>query len=165
MKLRHYIVVGALLLACYLGILLPFVDSMGRKSYAEKLGLIPHPMALKVMFADYKELVGASILGKVFLYFGSVLEKTEDMRNLTREADYPGMSRAVHAALLLDPYNMDGYYFGQSILAWDARQYLLANELLEYGMKYRTWDWQLPFFVGFNRAFFLKDYRGSYNFV
>jgi hypothetical protein len=25
-------------------------------------------------------------------------------------------------------------------------------------MTYRTWDYQLPFFVGFNNAFFLKDY-------
>ncbi|MCF6177760.1 MAG: hypothetical protein L3J63_00005, partial [Geopsychrobacter sp.] len=57
----------------------------------------------------------------------------------------------------LDPYNMDGYYFGQAILAWDAHQYQLATELLKYGMKYRTWDWQLPFFAAFNQAYFLKD--------
>jgi hypothetical protein len=24
-------------------------------------------------------------------------------------------------------------------------------------MKYRTWDWQLPFFAAFNQAYFLKD--------
>src|ERR1035437_4961022 len=28
-------------------------------------------------------------------------------------------------------------------------------------MKYRTWDWQLPFFAGFNSAFFLKDYAAA----
>ena len=34
----------------------------------------------------------------------------------------------------------------------------IANNLLDYGMKYRTWDWSLPFFAGFNSAYFLKDY-------
>ncbi len=52
---------------------------------------------------------------------------------------------------------MDGYYFGQAILVWDAGQYQLAADLLEYGMHYRTWDWQLPFFAGFDYAYFLKD--------
>ena len=26
-------------------------------------------------------------------------------------------------------------------------------------MKYRTWDWMLPFFAGFNSAYFIKDYK------
>jgi hypothetical protein len=27
-----------------------------------------------------------------------------------------------------------------------------------YGMRYRSWDWMLPYFAGFNSAYFLKDY-------
>jgi tetratricopeptide (TPR) repeat protein len=46
-------------------------------------------------------------------------------------------------------------------LAWDVKQYKLANDLLDYGMKYRTWDWYLPFFAGFNSAYFLKDYSAA----
>lgn len=71
------------------------------------------------------------------------------------------MSRLLHGAVQLDPYNMDAYYFAQSFLTWDAKQYKLANELLDYGMKYRTWDWYLPFFAGFNNAYFLKDYAAA----
>jgi tetratricopeptide (TPR) repeat protein len=73
--------------------------------------------------------------------------------------DYLGMSNMIHNALKLDPYNMDGYYFAQSFLTWEVKQYVIANKLLDYGMKYRTWDWYLPFFAGFNHAFFLKDYK------
>jgi hypothetical protein len=40
----------------------------------------------------------------------------------------------------------------------------VANDLLDYGMKYRNWDWQLPFFAGFNNAFFLKDYLKAANY-
>jgi len=73
--------------------------------------------------------------------------------------DYRGMSNIIHSALKLDPYNMDGYYFAQSFLVWEVKQYAIANKLLDYGMKYRTWDWYLPFFAGFNHAYFLKDYN------
>jgi tetratricopeptide (TPR) repeat protein len=53
---------------------------------------------------------------------------------------------------------MDAYYFAQSFLTWDAKQFKLANDLLDYGMKYRTWDWYLPFFAGFNSFYFMRDY-------
>ncbi len=66
---------------------------------------------------------------------------------------------------------MDAYYFAQAVLVWDVGQVRLANELLEYGMRYRTWDYLLPFFAGFNYSYFLKDnekaaqyYRGQLSF-
>ena len=68
------------------------------------------------------------------------------------------MYRVISGAVKLDPYNMDAYYFAQAVLVWDVRKVDLANDLLDYGMKYRTWDWYLPFFAGFNNAYFLKDY-------
>jgi tetratricopeptide (TPR) repeat protein len=71
------------------------------------------------------------------------------------------MSSILHGAVKLDPYNLDAYYFAQSFLTWEVKQYQLANNLLEYGMKYRTWDWMLPFFAGFNSAYFLKDYKNA----
>jgi len=160
LSIRRYFLVFTFLLFAFGAIIGPFARYMSHKPYAEKLGLVPRPEVLKALFADYQELVGVSILTKVFLYFGSLAE-TSDVRKLDQAADYPAMSRAVHAALQLDPYNMDGYYFGQSILSWDVGQHQLANELLEYGMNYRTWDWQLPFFAGFNYAYFLKDYDAA----
>ena len=32
-----------------------------------------------------------------------------------------------------------------------------TNELLEKGTRYRDWDWNLPFYAGFNNFFFLHD--------
>lgn len=155
--MSRYLIGIFLLLALYLAILLPFTSYMGRKPYAQRLGAIPHPEVLKALCPDFQELIGASILAKVILYFGGMVEAIDDPQQLIKSTDYPAMSRGVHTALRLDPYNADGYYFGQAILTWDVRQYRLANELLEYGMQYRTWDWQLPFFAGFNYAYFLKD--------
>jgi len=161
MNLRRYVIAALLLLAVYAAIIPSFAGYMQRRPYAEQLGLIPRPVVLKALFSDYRQLVGASIITRVILYFGTVVEHDRDLRNLTRKADYPAMSRTLFAAAKLDPYNMDGYYFGQAILTWDVGQYKIANDLLEYGMKYRTWDWQLPYYVGFNDAFFLKDYADA----
>lgn len=155
--MKRYFIACFCVLVAFLAILGPFTRAMEQKPYAEKLGLIPHPRVLQALFPDYQELLGASILAKVILYYGSLAEAADSPRQLIRKADYPAMSRAVHTALRLDPYNMDGYYFGQAILVWDAGQYKLATDLLEYGMRYRTWDWQLPFFAGFDYAYFLKD--------
>ncbi|PKN13754.1 MAG: hypothetical protein CVU69_00855 [Deltaproteobacteria bacterium HGW-Deltaproteobacteria-4] len=155
--MKRYLVTASCVLVAYLAILGPFTQAMKEKVTAVKLGISPHPKVLQVLFPDYQEFLAASSLGRIIQYYGALVDPAADPGKVLRVADYPAMSRAVHSALHLDPYNMDGYYFGQSILVWDAKQYKLATELLEYGMQYRTWDWQLPFFAAFNQAYFLKD--------
>jgi tetratricopeptide (TPR) repeat protein len=140
-------------------LIIPFTTYLRNKPFVEKLGYVPSVTALKTVAADHKELVAAALVLKVLMYFGGLSEKTESQVPIP--PDYLSMSRLLHGAVKLDPYNMDAYYFAQSFLAWDAKQYKLANDLLDYGMKYRTWDWQLPFFAGFNSAFFLKDYAAA----
>jgi len=145
-------------LLAYGVLITPFVTYMRNKPIEEKLGYVPSITVVKSLSADLKELAGASLVMKVMMYYGGVVGKGMEGRIVTEQLDLQGMSRLVHGAVKLDPYNMDAYYFAQGVLTWDAGQYKIANELLEYGMKYRTWDWQLPYFVGFNNAFFLKDY-------
>ncbi len=137
----------------------PFTTYMRNKPLEEKLGYVPSIKLLKLFCADQKELVGASLVMKVLMYFGGVAGKQQVVNVIAEAPDYQGMSRLLHGAVQLDPYNMDAYYFAQSFLTWDVKQYKLANELLDYGMKYRTWDWYLPFFAGFNSAYFIKDYK------
>ncbi len=48
-----------------------------------------------------------------------------------------------------------------AIIVWGAGLVSATNELPEYGMRYRTWDYYLPFFAGFNYAYFLKDYENA----
>lgn len=141
------------------GILIgPFTTYMRNKPIEEKLGYVPSIKLLKPLSADQKELVGASLVIKTLMYFGGIAGNPGDARVISEAPDLQGMSRMLHGAVQLDPYNMDAYYFAQSFLTWDAKQFVLANNLLDYGMKYRTWDWYLPFFAGFNNAYFLKDY-------
>ncbi|NTW99349.1 MAG: hypothetical protein HGB35_05370, partial [Geobacteraceae bacterium] len=48
---------------------------------------------------------------------------------------------------------------------WEINRYREVNNLLDYGMKYRTWDFLLPFYSGFNNAFFLKDYKTAATYM
>lgn len=142
----------------YGSLIVPFTNYMHSKPIEEKLGFVPHINLIKPFSADQKEFVAASLVMKVLMYFGDVLDRAGKGMVITEPLDMQGMSRLLHGAVLLDPYNMDAYYFAQSFLTWDAKQIKIANNLLDYGMKYRTWDWYLPFFAGFNHSYFLKDY-------
>lgn len=135
----------------------PFASYMRNKPIEEKLGYVPSVKVLKPLSCDQKELAGASLVFKVMMYFGELVSNAAS-GNPGAGADLQGMSRLLHNTVQLDPYNMDAYYFAQSFLTWDARQFNVANDLLDYGMRYRTWDWYLPFFAGFNHSFFLQDY-------
>ena len=148
---------GIVCLFLYGLLILPFTAYLKNKPFVEKLGYVPSVIALKAVAADHKELVAATLVLKVLMYFGGLVEKSDNQ--LATPPDYPSMSRLLHGAVKLDPYNMDAYYFSQGFLTWDVKQFKLANDLLDYGMKYRTWDWYLPFFAGFNSAYFLHDYK------
>lgn len=154
MKKTAYLV---LLLLLYCAVLFPFTDYMKNKPFVEKMGYVPKGEVLKYVAADQKQFIASALVMKVLFYFGSLVDRS--MNKVNTPVDYPAMSRTIHTAVKLDPYNMDAYYFAQAVLVWDVKQVALANELLEYGMKYRTWDFYLPFFAGFNYAYFLKDYE------
>lgn len=135
----------------------PFTSYMRNKPIEEKLGYVPSIKVMKPLSADQKESAAAALVFKVLLYYGDVIVKVLPSGK-SPPPDLQGMSRLLHNVVQLDPYNMDAYYFAQSFLTWDAKQFTVANNLLKYGMKYRTWEPELPFFAGFNYAFFLGDY-------
>ena len=121
------------------------------------MGYIPQPEVMLLLAADQKQFIGEVLVLKTLMYFGGLINKMVNRIDIA--PDFPGMAKAIEAAVKLDPYNMDCYYFTQAVTVWDMKQVKTANEMLEYGMKYRDWDWYLPYFAGFNYAYFLKDYE------
>lgn len=146
------------LLLCYAFVLIPLSNYLQARPFVEKLGYVPDADVLKLGSADQQQLVGASLVMKVLMYFGSLVTESAE-QDVYLPPDYEGMKRLIRGAVTLDPYNMDAYYFAQAILVWDVGQIEEANALLEEGMRYRDWDFYLPLFAGFNYAYFLKDYE------
>jgi tetratricopeptide (TPR) repeat protein len=94
------------------------------------------------------------------MYFGGLVQESTGKAKYI-PPDYEGMIQNIKTAIKLDPYNMDAYYFAQAILTWDTGRITEANDILEFGMRYRDWDFYLPYFAGFNYAYFLKDYKNA----
>lgn len=143
----------------YGSLISPFSIYMRSKPFAEKLGYIPQPAVLKAVAGDQKVLLADLLVMKSLFYFGSLIETTP--AELILPTDYASIYQTIDAAVKLDPYNMDAYYFAQAALSWHPERVKQANALLEYGMRFRDWDYQFPFYLGFNYAYFLHDYPNA----
>lgn len=140
----------------YLCLIFPFTSYLKQRPFVAQLGYVPQPEILKFTTADQKQFISASLVWKVLIYFGGLFERA--MNRIYTAPDFAGMQSMIEAAVKLDPYNVDAYYFAQAIMVWDMKEVKAATELLEIGMQYRDWDWQLPYFAGFNYGYFLKNY-------
>ncbi len=116
----------------------------------EPLLYLPPKEIMQIVSLDYKNLVSELLFFRAIVYFGDKFE-TKVMPN------WHWIYRAIETSTYLDPYNIDSYYFAEAVLAWDAKAPKEANIILERGAKFRNWDWYIPFFMGFNSFYFLKD--------
>lgn len=151
------------LLLCYIGILIPFTASLRERSVAVKLGRMPEAEVIRMIAGEHRYLVAEYAVTKVLFYFGTLLEKQKN--NITAKPEYFEMFKTLETAVKLDPYNIDAYYFTQSAFTWEVGRAADVNRVLLHGMKYRTWDWSLPYFAGFNSAYFLKDYKSAATYM
>lgn len=152
------------LICAYLVIIVPFTTYLGNRPAVNKVGYIPDADILKFTIGDQRYLISELAVFKVMLYFGGMFENNANMLKLPPE--YANMARMLSNAVKLDPYNMDAYYLAQAAFVWDVKGSAKdINNLLVYGMRYRTWDYNLPFFAGFNAAYFLHEYRNAAEFM
>jgi len=147
----------------YAGLLVPFTKYMLERPIAVKIGYLQDAKVVKLLVADQRYLVAQYAVGKVLIYYGTLIEKLK--QRVIIPPEHGDMFRMMQTAVELDPYNMDAYYFSQAIFAWETGHAYEVNELLDYGMRYRRWDYQLPFFAGFNSAYFLKDYASAARYM
>jgi len=126
------------------------VDRMRRtQALPPKLLLLPaREMTRVVSFGNEILMAQLIFLGSMFFVGGLDDPPTEHM--------YRELYHTLDTVTYLDPYNIDGYYFAQGMMSWNRSQIEPLNALLRRGMAHRTWDWQLPFFYGFNQFYFLN---------
>ena len=146
-------------LVVYVFLMIPFAGYLKDRPVVEKLGYIPSSHVLKLISADQKAFMGSNLVMKVLFYYGGLLEARKNKIELP--INYDGMIYSLKTATQLDPYNMDAYYFAQAILASDEKRLPDVNSILEHGLLYRGWDFYLPFFLGFNNAYFLGDAKAA----
>lgn len=152
------------LIVAYLILIQPFTSYLCNRQVINKVGYIPEAEVLKFTVGDYRYLVAEMAVFKVMIYFSDMYDNKTNRLKLPPE--YGNMAKMLSNAALLDPYNVDTYYLAQAAFVWDVKDSVRdINKLLIYGMRYRTWDFYLPFFAGFNSAYFLQDYRSAADFM
>jgi tetratricopeptide (TPR) repeat protein len=114
-----------------------------------RLMLLPSKEMTKVVSFG-NEILTAQLIFYNSMFFVGSLEKPPPLTTL-RE-----LYHTLDTVTYLDPYNLDGYYFANGLLSWNPSLLEPLNKLLLRGMAHRPWDWQLPFFYGFNQFYFLK---------
>jgi hypothetical protein len=119
----------------------------------EGMGLLFPSSISKIVALEYKGLLADVLFSRAQTFYGGKLSRKEDLS----EEEWSWIYKSVDIATDLDPYFLDPYYFGALTLAWDANKLKEANALLAKALRYRTWDWTIPFYLGFNHFYFLQD--------
>lgn len=152
-------VVFGILLCCYLALIVPFSNSLANRPVVVKLGALPDAEVLRVVSGDQRHLLAQYAVVKVLFYYGTLVEKFK--QKVVLKPEYENMFKMLKTSARLDPWNADVYYFTQAAFTWELRKVSEVNEMLDYGMRFRTWDYTLPFYAGFNSAYFQKDYQSA----
>jgi len=102
---------------------------------------------------DFKGIVSDFLFLKLSTLLGDKIIKNEKFKQ--NQADF--IYQAADIITDLDPWFWDAYLMADMVLAWDFKKIDLANKLLLKAKKYRTWDFKVPYYLGFNYFYFLKD--------
>ncbi|WP_305042493.1 hypothetical protein [Geoalkalibacter sp.] len=137
-----------------------------------RTAVLPGPL-MKISSLEFDGLVANFLFLKAMVFIGETLDRPESPRVQYRE--YLWLLRLLKTITDLDPYFYDPYYFGNAHLVWNEysqgkyhpasegyyymQDFLLRENinLVDKGIRYRTWDWYLLFLNGFNYFYFLGE--------
>jgi hypothetical protein len=153
------LVCGVILLSLLALTTLHQAEVLRQRPVDVKLGPVLSPTLVKLFADEYATTLAIRSVVRVMFYFGSFFGETPNA--IQESPEYASMYNHLIQAVKLDPYNLDAYYFAQASFTWEVGRAREVNQMLDYGMKYRTSDYMLPFYAGFNSAYFLHDYAAA----
>lgn len=110
---------------------------------------------------DFKGIVSDLLYLKVSTFIGGKFIEKEKITPEYADVFY----QAADVITDLDPWFWDAYLMNSIILAWDFNRTELANNLLKKASKNRTWDFNPPYYLGFNYFYFLKDNAAASSYL
>lgn len=134
-----------------------FKSNMHNRKVFDKLGYTPQGDVYKSVLGEFRWFVGDYLNFKSIIYYGSKYESLK--KGDSKDIEFYNLYRTIETSVKLNPYHEDTYYFAQAVFTWGIGRVKEVNALLGYALKYRNWDFQIPFFLGFNHSYFLKDYE------
>lgn len=153
-KLQILVFLGSLL--CFFLVMPLFIKDMNRRPIYEKLGYVPTGKIIKMIAGEFRWFIGEYYTFKAITYYGDVKQKAISGKDV--DIEYYNLYKTIETAVILNPYHEDAYYFAQAVFTWDVGRIIEVNALLKYVFRFRKWDFKIPFFLGFNYSYFLKQY-------
>jgi hypothetical protein len=146
------------------------ITSLGKASESYKMLLqdtdqsFVLPSALiKIATLEFRGLASDLYFLNSMVFIGATQQRKDIPR--VKEWEWQWFLKMLDTATDLDPYFFDPYYYANAFLPWDAGMVKETNLLLAKGSRYRDWDWMLPFFIGFNKFYFLENDSESAEFL
>ena len=102
---------------------------------------------------EFKGLASDFLLFKFMTFIGG---RVKELRNFDDQY-WTYITETLETITDLDPYFWDAYLFAEMLLTWQAGKYEAANKLLLKARQYRTDDYRVPYYLGFNYFYFMKD--------
>jgi len=123
---------------------------------------LPGPL-LRLSALEFKGVLADFLFLKALVFIGASDERTTVPA--VTPAEWQWLLTILNSTVDLDPMFIDPYYFANAVLVWDGHLVREANALLDKGRVARSWDWQLPFYMGFNSFYFLEDDTAAVNYM
>ncbi len=144
------------------GLLMPNIwESRGQARANVPAGYIIPSKFSRILALGNQGLLSDFLFLKTATFIGGRSGAGEEMS----EEDWQFVIRSLDVVTDLDPYFTDPYVLAEGLLAWEAQKPDEANKLLAKGALYRNWDWRLPFYIGFNHFYFLRDHETASGFI
>lgn len=150
-----------LFLVAYTSLLPAFEDSRKTIKKEEVKGLTLPPAIVKLLSLEFRNIAADFLFIRASQFYGGQIETVS---SATKE-DWQWLYRNIDLVTELDPYFQDPYYMGNAFLSWDAGMIKEANSLLQKATKARDWDWNFPFYLGFNNFYFLGDNKAGAEYL
>ncbi len=157
--MRYIIFAGLIFLYIFISGSLP--EKRKELPKTERVGYILPSEFLRLSSLEFKGVLSDLLFLKTSVFLGGKIGPKGELK--LKKEEWEWIYKMLDLITDLDPYFLDPYIFGEGVLTWEAGMIKEMNKLLLKGMRYRNWDWNLPFSLGFNYFYFLKDKRrGAY---
>ena len=124
------------------------IEVISPSASPETLLYLPSGKYLKPLMIGFDQMAADLLWIKVVGYFGE---------HYLTDKSYPWLYHILDLTTTLDPYFQIPYEFGGIVLSVEKTDIDQSNALLMKGMQYFPDYWRLPFYLGFNYFFYLKD--------
>lgn len=155
------VLILVLLLSGYALIFPPFEQARKAVSSVELQELTLPPFVSRFLALEFRSVMADYLFVQTTQFYGGRMQSVEE----TPRGAWIWLYSNLYVVTDLDPYFEDPYYFGNAVLTWGAHMFNQANKLLQKGADARTWDWQLPFYLGFNKFYFLNDNKSGADYL